>query len=71
MKPRKLLRCITLNESADARAIWRGHDLYLSYTGTSEDLTIREKSQVCASFVSWGLLVLPVNKPEGIVLVLC
>ncbi len=30
----------------------RGHDLYLSSTGTSEDLKIQEKSHERASFVS-------------------
>ena len=31
---------------------------------------MQEKSQVCASFVSWGLLDLPVNKPEDVVCML-
>ena len=36
-----------MNKSADAHAK-RGHDLYLNTTGNSYDLTIQEKSQVCA-----------------------
>ena len=54
-----------LSKSADARAIARAW-LISSISGNPTTSRYERRAMTRASFVSWGLLVLPVSKPEDI-----